>query len=748
MSKVLDSIKTRTLAKQNTDEWLAIRKKYITATSIAPILNIGPKNIRDLFLEKTGKIQFQGNDATRFGTYMEQYVRRAYEKKENIEVLELGLIAHPHHKFLAASPDGFRTDGALLEIKCTTTRILRENPPEYYRIQCLAQLESVPEAAFCDLFEVKIEEQIDALGEDWRNFTDDQNKHWRIVDWRCHRIFREEKWFKTNLSSIKQFHSDVQFYLTNKTRKRKKCPQKSNHSSSIANKKDKKSLRIRKYSEDLESYYTTRMMAHYAYGDHVSVRLELDNKMNEPNTIAKMVSIKKGELVSKLMEQISGSQRVMTNHGTCKTDQYVTDRVPGIFFGTFVSNNTITRIDALINTSYFNKTSQSTNTYTLCYLRCKTIDTKMTLPKSKEWNYLRTLSVFDQELLANYGISLDNEVRVITNNNLQDSIVLDQLEDFSVPDNIKNQIDDIKSQPIEKLPGMGIRLNNGWLDIKKKLGVENKLVSVLPGMKEEHIKILNRNKVFHWDDPRLIEILKPIIGHYSIFNRWISLIELNTDQVTGQCNMTKQILKIGNFKKLENDMGCRNKYLHVYMDIETTGSVSIYGERSWVFMFGIVHLIDKTPVYKKFIMRDLSEREEKRIVIQYYQYLDDLQKNHPDKTVRVCHWGHIEASILTKLSKYRLVRSFDPTIHINMEKLFRTLPILVKGVFTTRLKDVSTALVGANYSALNIQNGGDAMEAASRIYQQDIIDDDDWKNIVHYNKLDCETLFRIHNKIC
>lgn len=765
----LHKVQTRTLVdEQNTDQWLKERSKRITATSVAPILGIGPRTIQELYMDKTLERTKEPNPAMALGTYMEPYILRAYEQKEAISVIELGLIAHPTIPWLAVSPDGWRSDGALLEMKCTTSRILRDKPPEYYRIQCLTQLEAIPEAAFCDLFEVKIEEQCSVHMESWRDYQDTLGRNWRIVDWRCHRIYRDQAWFASILPKVKQFHDDVQFVLQESNYSKRRRSSKSSSpssasasssspssaSSSITTRQGRKRLRLRRYSDDQPSY-STATLAHCAIGDHVSVRFDIDDSTSESNTIAKMISIKKQQTVHQLMESIQGSIYMSSAH----TDMEVIRRTqpPAIFFATFEHNGITARIDALIDETLFNgtKSSSSLPIYTLCYIKCKKL-TSSEIPRTRDWNYLRVQRDYDRALLERIGINMSEKTRIINDQiklGALSSVELDESDNLKINEQqLIQQIEEIRGAPhIEQLPGMGIRMNNGWMQTKRQLARTTNHVSFLPGIKEEQLRILADHGIHYWNQPNALEpLLSKSQGKHQnkcqekpTIVRWRKLIQWNTDP-------SSSTLHIENKASLETSMGTRDKYLHVYMDVETTGSVSLREDRSWIFMFGLSH---KTPDnklhYERFIMKELTESEEQRIAIAYYDYLDKLRAQYPTLKIRVCHWGHIECSVLKGLAaRYRRVPTFDPIMHVNMEALFRKVPILVKDVFTTKLKDVSTALVGANYKELNVQNGCDAMEAASRIYQQEHIEPSDWVNIIHYNQLDCETLYHIHNKLC
>jgi putative phage-type endonuclease len=743
------SIYRRTLAEQGTNKWKNIRKKMVSATNVAPILGVGPRSINDVFLEKTGQVVTVENDAMRFGTRMEAHVRQAYEHFKSIRVAEVGLIRHPVRKWLGASPDGYCEDNTLLEIKCTQQRILRESPPSNYRIQCETQLECVPEASHCMLFEVKLEQQVGSPSDiTWRDFTDEEGVAWRIVDFRLHKVMRDTEWFDEYVyPRLEQFHKDTKIAKAPSSKKKKRS-REDRVEMKEANK------RIRKYSDDMSSYATTTQMAYVDIGDHVSARLECETALRESNMIAKIITVKKHKIIHELDDGMLDSAIIESASDTTHTQEALNDNSSAIFNGVFSENGILTRIDALIREDQFkrfaskskSKSSSSSNKkkYVLCYIRTKRVDSKKDdLPKSKDWNMLRSLAEYDKELLRRCKIPLRNEVFVLTNCLLRDAIELDPSDSVKPYGTVKKtleSIQDVSLDSIVTLPGIAIRLNNGWLDAKRSYAYDAQHVSVLPGIRQEQVSLLADHGVTKWTDPKCIKVLKDNYSHYQIYSRWEKLIRWNK-------NDSPRILHIEDKKALKTSLGNRKSYANVYMDVETTGHLSIDGERSWVFMIGLGHLSNGRWIYKSFIMNMLTERDEQRIAKEYYHYLDQISKDEK-KPLRIYHWGHIEQTIFTKLGiRYRGVPDFDPAIHVNMETIFRKNPILVKGCFNTKLKDISKILVKANYKVLNVQNGCDAMEAASRIYKQSVIADDDWNNIRHYNELDCRTLFDIHKRL-
>lgn len=167
---------------QKSPEWFKLRENKVTASSAASLLlknkelclnyvkkyNLPESFIdnksanpysskKDYILTKCGVNKFEGNIATYWGNMLEDVAISVYEKKTKKEVLEFGLLPHPDKDFLAASPDGIRHDGVMLEIKCPYRRVITGIPPFYYYIQMMLQLD-VCKLDYCDFLECTFKE--------------------------------------------------------------------------------------------------------------------------------------------------------------------------------------------------------------------------------------------------------------------------------------------------------------------------------------------------------------------------------------------------------------------------------------------------------------------------------------------------------------------------------------------------------------------------------------------------------------
>lgn len=124
---------------QGSPEWLAIRKNFITATDIAPLLGVDPRRCeQDVADEKLNGLTVEPNLAMRAGLALEPLIAAAYSEKTGRKVRRVhGVWQSSRIPWAAASPDASAA-GRLVELKWTGARRTFENGlPE--RMECQVQ---------------------------------------------------------------------------------------------------------------------------------------------------------------------------------------------------------------------------------------------------------------------------------------------------------------------------------------------------------------------------------------------------------------------------------------------------------------------------------------------------------------------------------------------------------------------------------------------------------------------------------
>jgi len=122
------------LAPQGSEEWLEARRYRFGGSEVATILGENPyQTVYELVNMKRSKKPLR-SVACVWGTLLEEFAVRIYEKKHNVEVFHFGSIPHSNLP-LAYSPDGMciiNDQLVLLEFKCPITRKIKNCVPKHY----------------------------------------------------------------------------------------------------------------------------------------------------------------------------------------------------------------------------------------------------------------------------------------------------------------------------------------------------------------------------------------------------------------------------------------------------------------------------------------------------------------------------------------------------------------------------------------------------------------------------------------
>jgi putative phage-type endonuclease len=177
----LKNLKTLELPEQRTPEWYALRKKILTASSLAGALDKCHFTSRDeLILGKIEETPYVSNPITEWGVKYEDVAVMFYEEMYKTKILDFGLVPHPDFDIFGASPDGICEDlnngndeyiGRMVEIKCPPKRKFTKTVLPGYWMQMQGQME-VCDLDECDFFQVKLEE--------YESFEDYSNDRFEI----------------------------------------------------------------------------------------------------------------------------------------------------------------------------------------------------------------------------------------------------------------------------------------------------------------------------------------------------------------------------------------------------------------------------------------------------------------------------------------------------------------------------------------------------------------------------------------
>ncbi len=195
------------------DEWMAERRKRITASNVGAIAKMRKTTKRSNKVQTLLYSTFRGNQATRYGMANEdkarqQYVADLVSEGHEVEVKECGIFISSTHPWLAASPDGIICDKmdstkirGLLEIKCPYS-MKDKNIPEACKSSsfCLEE-SSTHKLKRRHNYYYQIQCQLHCVDCEWCDFVVKTSK-----DSHTQRIYRNKKWWEVAMVKLKEFY--------------------------------------------------------------------------------------------------------------------------------------------------------------------------------------------------------------------------------------------------------------------------------------------------------------------------------------------------------------------------------------------------------------------------------------------------------------------------------------------------------------------------------------------------------------
>ena len=193
------------MSEQRTQEWQLARVGNLTASRFADAVaetksGWGASRERykaELICERLTGMPYEHyrSAAMERGSFMEERARAAYSLRMDVDVVEVGFIAHPTIALSGCSPDGLVGEHGLVEIKCPdshthiATMLGRTKLPREYLLQMMWQL-ACTGRQWCD----------------WISF-DDRLEHW--ARFYCVRVERNNKLIEEMEAQAHTFLAEV-----------------------------------------------------------------------------------------------------------------------------------------------------------------------------------------------------------------------------------------------------------------------------------------------------------------------------------------------------------------------------------------------------------------------------------------------------------------------------------------------------------------------------------------------------------
>lgn len=229
------------------------------------------------------------------------------------------------------------------------------------------------------------------------------------------------------------------------------------------------------------------------------------------------------------------------------------------------------------------------------------------------------------------------------------------------------------------------------------------------------------NGIFSWKDERLNSLILdvPVHTREAVDN----IIKINRGELGDYYP-----LKFLNF--IDNDN--KNEMFVDFETIRDSLDIDSYGLDEKIFLIGTWY----KGFYRSFTIDNTSQNEEKRIILEFYKYLED--NNFP-----VCWYWYAETSMLERCLKRNDI-NLPNILWRDLYKVFKDENFVVKGCKNFKLKSLIKSL--SNLGKIKTEKQPDecssGMEAMIMAWKHYNIENNkkDMESIINYNKLDCKYL--------
>jgi hypothetical protein len=313
----------------------------------------------------------------------------------------------------------------------------------------------------------------------------------------------------------------------------------------------------------------------------------------------------------------------------------------------------------------------------------------------------------------------------------------------------------------ELYPNMVNTQDFPWSEVKKKVADDIDELTKLWMVGPKNRKIGHINNIYKWSDNNC-ESSKLGIKGEKVSKLLDEIIKINrsNDEI-----IKPQIIKnnLNNWKS--------ETELDFYIDFETLNTCFMSDEinvlsnsnNNIIFMIGVGYVSNNKWNFKLFKMDNLTYNDEEKVIEEWKEFIDErikeykLVNNINEKRLikpRFFHWSNAEVTSInsTNSKHYNKWGSWLKQIEwVDLYKIFKSEPILIKGSFNFGLKNIVKAmyknkLIKTKWDNNGITNGLFAMTNAIKYYiskRNNKECEDIMYNIEKYNEIDCKVLWEI-----
>ena len=323
----------------------------------------------------------------------------------------------------------------------------------------------------------------------------------------------------------------------------------------------------------------------------------------------------------------------------------------------------------------------------------------------------------------------------------------------------------IRDTTITKLlPNMKNRSDYPWHSVKKEISICNKEITSLWYCGIPERTLAHKQQLTKWDDTRLSsEIFKFQNDKSKTLD---SILKVNRDNLgilpnkltEQQYQQNKNLLsrqKIEFYVDFETANGLHDSFESVTNFTQNYNLEILGRDANIIYMIGIgfTNPSNNKWKYKVFIVDRLTFNDERQIIEDWIQYIDDVCKKYNFKGwPKLYHWSNAEPSLLNKAIQYHNIQNNINWVDLLM--IFKTIPITVEGALNFGLKNIAQAMFNANLIKTQWKDssidGLCAMlvawhsESSCKEGQIQILSEYELMDeIIEYNEIDCKVMWDI-----
>jgi len=794
--------------KAQTQQWLDVRNKIISATDFGTILGVDKyRTVSQLLNNKVNGSRYSDSIFTVHGRKFEPIAISVLEKLLKIQVHEVGLVISDKINFIGATPDGITIENGqlkLIEIKCPLTRQIDGIVPFNYYLQMQMQMFvcDVDECIFfeCDFKDVSKTEYQNNKSSLLKGET--EGTFWLLDQYNMVRVKRDRDFFNKHQDKLYDFYNKLNKLHSQKntnSRKRKfidddeviepvRKKQRLTNPTEITTKSTQYPIsngNIKNYTIDNKCDTWLKK-----YGNKYFRNKRSKNKftqlINQQNTKTKKTFLDKIEKLC--IEKNISYIKVPKNLYYSEYLEELTTKYMNMGYQVIInpclydktknisSTPTMIVFGSIINKLFCNNqppitlTKQEQNSYLLVnkiFKNIKYINHGTKLSNDFKHKHFIAKNVFDNFVLNNYqqipltkSYIIGEKWQYTQNNtvyrgdcqnkivNLTHDLAVDEknIEKYVqwVRDIYKNDDKDIFKKDRTYLPCYSKNENTDWTDFKKSLLKKHSDISLLYGIGNVTQKMLHENNIYSWKDPNFMKVL----NNKSLMTKYRIKAK--------DAEIMKKIIRFNTNDKIKEKIlptDIKNiddwlfpSKLEFFVDFEVINS--FISDIDMIYLIGMYcKMPDNTFEYYSFFAETKTKEDELKIVKDWINTMNRISKEcHISYQPNIYCWSNAENNFMNAFHKRHNINT--GVKFVDLMKVIKTEQILVKdNIYGFSIKDYVKYMFRHGLISHEYKcdcNAGD-LSVVSIIKYYENNDLKERNDLIKYNETDCIVMFDILN---